>query len=226
MNVTPRLSLDTLLDYSDEYQRMERKSVGARYNPSGYRVINTAYRYQRESSEVMDVSWQWPLNDLWRDLGLDRQQGQGLGEGRLYSIGRFNYSLLEKRLVESMLGVEYDGGCWVSRFALQRTQLTLTTSTTSLMQICARSISSWRWLTTNPSPTKRSTTWPPWSILRPTNWAAKIYCEKRWKTSSTNQRNCKWPDKAICKSLLKSCNKRLKVPPNATKSQCKKCSSA
>lgn len=133
LNITPRLSLDTLLDYSDEYQRMERKSVGARYNPSGYRVINTAYRYQRESSEVMDVSWQWPLNDLWRDLGLDRQQGQGLGEGRLYSIGRFNYSLLEKRLVESMLGVEYDGGCWVSRFALQRTQLTLTSATTSLM---------------------------------------------------------------------------------------------
>ena len=133
LNITPRLSLDTLVDYSDQYKRLERQSMGARYNPSSYRVINAAYRYQRESSEVVDMSWQWPLNDLWRDLGLDRQQGQGLGEGRLYSIGRFNYSLLEKRLVESMLGVEYDGGCWVSRFALQRTQLTLNTATTSLM---------------------------------------------------------------------------------------------
>jgi LPS-assembly protein len=133
LNVTQRLSLDTLVDYSDQYKRLERQSVGARYNPSGYRVFSTAYRFQRESSEVVDMSWQWPLNDLWRDMGIDRQQGQGLGGGRLYSIGRFNYSLLEKRLVESMLGVEYDGGCWVSRFALQRTQLTLNTSTSSLM---------------------------------------------------------------------------------------------
>ena len=131
--VTPRLSLDTLVDYSDQYNRMERQSIGARYNPSGYRVFNAAYRYQRESSEVVDMSWQWPINDLWRDFGIDRQQGQGLGGGRLYSIARFNYSLLEKRLVESMLGLEYDGGCWVSRFALQRTQLTLSTATTSLM---------------------------------------------------------------------------------------------
>ena len=133
LNVTQRLSLDTLVDYSDQYKRLERQSVGARYNPSGYRVFSTSYRFQRESSEVVDMSWQWPLNDLWRDMGIDRQQGQGLGGGRLYSIGRFNYSLLEKRLVESMLGVEYDGGCWVSRFALQRTQLTLSTSTSSLM---------------------------------------------------------------------------------------------
>ena len=107
--------------------------MGARYNPSGYRVISGAYRYQRTSSEVADLAWQWPINDLWRDYGEDSQQGQGLGGGKIYSIGKLNYSLQEKRLVESMFGVEYDGGCWVSRFAFQRTQLTLTTATTSLM---------------------------------------------------------------------------------------------
>ena len=133
MFITPRLMLDSLVDYNNEYNRTERKSFGVRYNPSGYRVINTSYRYQRESSEVADMSWQWPINDLWRDYGMDNQQGQGLGGGRIYSIGRLNYSLLEKRLVESMFGLEYDAGCWVSRFALQRTQLTLSSSTTSLM---------------------------------------------------------------------------------------------
>ena len=64
---------------------------------------------------------------------MDRQQGQGLGAGRIYSIGRLNFNLIDNRLVDSMLGLEYDGGCWVSRVALQRTQLTLSTSTTSLM---------------------------------------------------------------------------------------------
>ncbi len=133
MYVTPKLTLDSLVDYNDEDNRTERKSLGARYNPSGYRVISGAYRYQRTSSEVADLAWQWPINDLWRDYGEDRQQGQGLGGGKIYSIGKLNYSLQEKRLVESMFGVEYDGGCWVSRFAFQRTQLTLTTATTSLM---------------------------------------------------------------------------------------------
>jgi len=133
MYLTPRITLDSLLDYNNEDNRTERKSFGVRYNPSGYRVVNASYRYQRESSEVVDVSWQWPINDLWRDYGVDKQQGQGLGAGKLYSIGKLNFSLLEQRLVESMFGVEYDAGCWVSRFALQRTQLTLSTATTSLM---------------------------------------------------------------------------------------------
>ena len=131
--LTPKLTFDSLLQYNYEEGRSERRSYGFRYNPSGYRVINTAYRYQYQSSEVVDVSWQWPLNDLWRDLGIDQRQGQGMGGGHWYSVGRLNYSMLDERLVDSLLGFEYDGGCWLTRVAAQRTQLTLTSSTTSLM---------------------------------------------------------------------------------------------
>ena len=131
--LTPKLTFDSLFQYNYEEDRSERKSYGFRYNPSGYRVINTAYRYQYKSSEVVDVSWQWPLNDLWRDIGIDQRQGQGMGGGHWYSVGRLNYSMLDERLVDSLLGFEYDGGCWLARVASQRTQLTLTSSTTSLM---------------------------------------------------------------------------------------------
>ena len=131
--LTPKLTFDSLFQYNYEEDRSERKSYGFRYNPSGYRVINTAYRYQYKSSEVVDVSWQWPLNDLWRDIGIDQRQGQGMGGGHWYSVGRLNYSMLDERLVDSLLGFEYDGGCWLARVAAQRTQLTLTSSTTSLM---------------------------------------------------------------------------------------------
>jgi LPS-assembly protein len=131
--LTPRLTFDSLVQYNYEESRSERRSYGFRYNPSGYRVINTAYRYQYQSSEVIDVSWQWPLNDLWHDIGIDQRQGQGMGSGRWYSVGRLNYSLYDERLVDALLGLEYDGGCWLARVAAQRTQLTLNTANTSLM---------------------------------------------------------------------------------------------
>ena len=133
VNLTPKVTFETLLQYNYEEGRSERRSYALRYNPSGYRVINTAYRYQYQSSEVVDVSWQWPLNDLWKDIGIDNRQGQGMGASRWYSVGRLNYSMMDERLVESLLGFEYDGGCWVARVAAQRTQLSLTSSATSLM---------------------------------------------------------------------------------------------
>lgn len=131
--LTPKLTFDSLVQYNYEESRSERKSYGFRYNPSGYRVINLAYRFQYEASEVIDVSWQWPLNDLWRDIGIDQRQGQGMGAGRWYSVGRLNYSKFDERLVDSLLGFEYDGGCWLARVAAQRTQLTLTTANSNLM---------------------------------------------------------------------------------------------
>src|SRR6185503_716595 len=47
-------------------------AVSARYNPGPYRNISAAYRYQanttstsNDGNKSLDVSWQWPLNDLW-----------------------------------------------------------------------------------------------------------------------------------------------------------------
>ena len=56
-----------------------------------------------------------------------------MGAGRWYSVGRLNYSKFDERLVDSLLGFEYDGGCWLARVAAQRTQLTLTTANSNLM---------------------------------------------------------------------------------------------
>ncbi len=132
-NFTPRFSVDSIVQYNPEFARSERESLAARYNPSGYRVLSAAYRHQRASSETADMSWQWPINDLWGDKGVDLQQGRGLGDQRWYSLGRFNYNLQEKRLVDTLLGLEYDAGCWVGRFAMTRSQVSLNSATTRLM---------------------------------------------------------------------------------------------
>jgi LPS-assembly protein len=43
-----------------------------------------------------------------------------LGAQRWYSVGRINYSLPERKIIDSLVGFEYDGGCWIGRVALER----------------------------------------------------------------------------------------------------------
>lgn len=129
--LTPRWALDSIVQYNPETAISERSSVGTRYNPSSYRVLTASYRYQRSISTTMDVAWQWPLNDLWGDRGADDGRGRGLGEQRWFTVGRGNYSMLEKRFIETLTGLEYDAGCWVGRVVVSRSQVSLTDSPNS-----------------------------------------------------------------------------------------------
>ena len=123
--LTPRWALDSIVQYNPETAVSERSSVGMRYNPSSYRVLTGAYRYQRSTSTTLDVAWQWPINDLWGDKGVDNGRGRGLGEQRWFTVGRGNYSMLEKRFIETLTGLEYDAGCWVGRVVVTRSQVSL-----------------------------------------------------------------------------------------------------
>jgi LPS-assembly protein len=124
MNWDKQWAFDGAVQYSPGIRRSQRTTLGARYTPSNYRVLSASYRLSRDISEQLDVGWQWPLNDLWGDLGKDLGNGQGLGEGRWYSVGRLNYSLRDKKLVDTLVGFEYDAGCWLARVAIERLQTT------------------------------------------------------------------------------------------------------
>ena len=128
INWTPKWSLDTTVQYNPKSGRSIRSTVGGRYSPGKYRVISAAYRLQRGLSEQIDVGWQWPLNDLLGDLGQDLGPGRGEGEGRWYSVGRLNLSLQDRRLVDTLVGLEYDAGCWLGRIVLERLQSSTSTS--------------------------------------------------------------------------------------------------
>ena len=69
------------------------------------------YRFTRKSVDTADFAFQTPFGKSW------------------YAVGRYNYSFQGRSeasgnqppgLVEALLGVEYDGGCWVSRIVAQR----------------------------------------------------------------------------------------------------------
>ena len=120
VNLTRAISVESVLQYNPKTEVYQRQMVGARYSPGSYRVLSAAYRTQNNDdgtpySKQTDFSWQWPLHDLWRGQDADLGTGRGLGEGRWYSVARLNYSGLDHKLVESVVGFEYDAGCWLGR---------------------------------------------------------------------------------------------------------------
>ena len=121
--------LDASAQYNIQTDAAVRSVIGGRYHPGNFQTINLSYLLQRNASEQVDLSWQWPLDRLWG--WADRKTDSDAG--RYYGLGRLSYSLRDAKLVDSLLGLEYDAGCWISRVVLTQTVLTPQTSNTKLM---------------------------------------------------------------------------------------------
>ncbi|MDD5333531.1 MAG: LPS-assembly protein LptD [Rhodoferax sp.] len=128
VNWDPKWSFDSTVQFNPKTEQSTLATLGARYSPGNYRVVTGTYRYQRDVSEQIDLGWQWPVNDLWGDRGQNLGPGRGQGEGRWYSVGRLNYSLDERKLVNAVLGFEYDAGCWLGRAVLEKLQTSTSTA--------------------------------------------------------------------------------------------------
>lgn len=125
-NASDRWAYDSTVQYNRDSQRVVRSTISARYMPGPYKTLSAAYRFQRDASEQIDVGWQWPLFNQEKAA---REQGGG----RWYSVGRLNYSMKDSKLVDSVLGFEYDSCCWIGRVVLQRLQSSTTQSNTKLL---------------------------------------------------------------------------------------------
>jgi LPS-assembly protein len=135
-----RWAFDSTLQFDAQTHRTTRTTLTTRFNPTPYRVFNTAYRLARDQSEQIDVGWQWPLRDFSfanNDPAASNHQllgpGQGLGADRWYSVGRMNFSLKDRKMVDTLLGFEYDSGCWLGRVVYERLQSTTSTSRSRIL---------------------------------------------------------------------------------------------
>ncbi|MGB5247750.1 MAG: LPS assembly protein LptD [Woeseia sp.] len=72
------------------------------YRPAQDRVLNLAYRYRRGALEQGDLSWSWPLAQRWR------------------FVGRYNYSMRDRKALEQFYGLEYESCCWGLRLVSRR----------------------------------------------------------------------------------------------------------
>ena len=99
--LSSKLNLDTFLQYSPDTSNITRSNLSARYNPEPGKLLNFGYRYTQNLLDQLDISGQWPLGKGW------------------YGVGRWNYSLRERRPIEGLAGLEYDAGCWQTRTVVQ-----------------------------------------------------------------------------------------------------------
>ena len=126
--VLPRIYADFAWQYNLADREVQRFAVGGRYNPEPGKTFNAAYRYSRDANapvDQVDFSAQWPLS------------------GKLYAVGRLNYSFRDDgnvlstsntqkgRFIETLGGLEYNGGCWVLRGVVQRLALKQDDASTS-----------------------------------------------------------------------------------------------
>jgi LPS-assembly protein len=112
--ILPKTYADVGVQYNPRLSRMERLNIGGRYQPELGKVLNAGYRYSRDQLGQIDLSAQWPLFGGW------------------HAVGRFNYSTKDRRMIESVAGLEYDGDCWVGRIVFQRLATQTQRSNTAL----------------------------------------------------------------------------------------------
>jgi LPS-assembly protein len=124
---------DGAVQLNAETGRSVRSVMRARYSPGPFRTVSMAYRLARGQSEQIELAWQWPLfGQTERRAAASSSGGNSCG-GAWYSAGRVQYSLFDKRLTDSVLGVEYDAGCWLMRVGIERRSTGLAETNTRLM---------------------------------------------------------------------------------------------
>ncbi|BAO87317.1 LPS-assembly protein LptD [Caballeronia cordobensis] len=101
---------ETAFQYNVDNNQLVRSSIGFAFSPGERRVVNVGYRYTRSNQTTLAnepinqilLSGEWPLTN------------------RLYAVGRVNYDLASHRLVDGLVGFQYDADCWAFGFGMQR----------------------------------------------------------------------------------------------------------
>ncbi|CAG4894012.1 LPS-assembly protein LptD [Paraburkholderia saeva] len=108
---------ETAFQYNADNNQLTKASVGFGFSPASAKVINVAYRYTRANTTLDNqpinqilVSGQWPLTH------------------RVYSVARLNYDVGGHRLVDGLIGMQYDADCWTLGVGFQRYANGLNTS--------------------------------------------------------------------------------------------------
>ena len=102
VNVWGNWNADAFYQLDSDARETERGSVRFQYKPGDNKAINLGYRYVRDSVDQTDFSFAWPISDSWS------------------AIGRYNYSIADKEVLDEYLGVEYSSCCWGVRLVGRR----------------------------------------------------------------------------------------------------------
>ncbi len=101
--ITQHWKLSSLFDFNQHNMSTQQLTVNTNYTVSTGKMVNLAYRTDvLNQVRQWDVSSEWPINQ------------------RLSFLGRVAYSTLDDKVVEGLMGVEYNQGCWALRVITTR----------------------------------------------------------------------------------------------------------
>ncbi len=112
--VTPSVNFHAGFQYTPSLHRSEKATIAAQYNPVPGSVVNAAYRYARGTLDPradpslqagisqIDLSAQWPI---LRNIS---------------GVARWNWSTKDRKLIEGLVGFEYNADCWQLRAVAHR----------------------------------------------------------------------------------------------------------
>ncbi len=127
-SIIPRSNINATLQYSPEQTRVQRSVVDMNYSPGPARTLSLGYNSDRAGrSEQVTMGWQWPVygptsptqHPLFSNSGSSATKGQAC-LGTWYSVGHVSMNTRDNKVVDAILGLEYDGGCWVGRVVGRR----------------------------------------------------------------------------------------------------------
>ncbi|MCF8186037.1 MAG: LPS-assembly protein LptD [Sulfuritalea sp.] len=103
-------NVNAFWQYNTADSKSARTTLASRFTPEPGKALNLSYTYRQDTSSTSvsnginqyDLSGEWPLGQGW------------------YGIGRANYSIEEKHIIETLAGIEYNAGCWQTRTVIQR----------------------------------------------------------------------------------------------------------
>ena len=106
--------IDSAVQYNPHDSKVVSSNLTLQFQPGAKKVFNAGYRYLRDSFKNADFSSQWPLSDKW------------------FGVGRVSYSLQDHRILDTLIGLEYNCDCWVFRMGAQRFVTTANKSSTQI----------------------------------------------------------------------------------------------
>ena len=112
--ILPSWTAEAGWQYNTDSSSTQKFNVATRYQPQPGKVVNLAYRNTINLIKQTDVSVQWPIASQWS------------------AVGRWNWSIRDKRTLEVLAGFEYDAGCWAFRLVGHRFATSLTRLSTSV----------------------------------------------------------------------------------------------
>lgn len=133
----PKVTLASTVQYNPEISRATNYSNSVVYAPEPFKVLSLRYTGVRNASEQIAVGWQWPLygpvdNHVGRNPLIRRTSSAGSCNGTVYAVGNVNYNRRDSRITNSLVGLEYDAGCWIGRLVVERLSTGLSEANTRI----------------------------------------------------------------------------------------------